>query len=86
MPRSATLHPVAAARASGSGSWQGIQRAGAALLLVLSAGFFALRCSTGADIPFVFSGGDAPWIMPPDPVSAQLHQWGRVRVPVATWG
>jgi len=50
--------------------------------VALSAGFFALRCSTSHEIPFVVQNDAAPWIMPPSRVAADLQQWGRARVPV----
>jgi hypothetical protein len=53
--------------------------------VALSAGFFALRCATSHEIPFLFQSGEAPWIMPPSRVSADLHQWGRESVPVVSF-
>jgi hypothetical protein len=65
--------------------WGKVQKLGAIGLVVLSAGFFALRCSTSHEIPFVFQGDDAPWIMPPSRVAADLQQWGRETVPVTSF-
>ena len=53
--------------------------------MALSAGFFALRCATSHEIPFLFQSGEAPWIMPPSRVSADLHQWGHESVPVVSF-
>jgi hypothetical protein len=50
--------------------------------VALSAGFFALRCATSQEIPFLSQTAEAPWIMPPSRVSAELHQWGHASVPV----
>jgi len=58
-----------------------LQKLAAVALVVSSVGFFVLRAATSHDIPFVVQDADAPWIMPPDPVAADLHQWGSERAP-----
>jgi len=65
--------------------WGKLQRLGAIGLVALSAGFFAFRCATSHEIPFVFQRADAPWIMPPSRVAADLHQWGRESVPIVSF-
>jgi len=65
--------------------WGQLQRLGALALLALSGGFFALRCATSNEIPFIFRSPDAPWIMAPSSVSAQLRQWGHEAVPVTSF-
>jgi hypothetical protein len=66
-------------------SWRQVQRLGAVALLALSVGFFALRCGTSQEIPFISQRGDARWVMPPVPVSAALEQWGRSSTPVTSY-
>ncbi|MFQ5416718.1 MAG: glycosyltransferase family 39 protein [Myxococcota bacterium] len=65
--------------------WGKLQRLGAAGLLTLSLGFFAYRCGTSQEIPFITQSDEAPWIMAPAPVSAKLQQWGREQVPVVSF-
>jgi len=65
--------------------WGKLHRLGALALLVLSAVFLTFRCSTSPEIPFVSQRADAPWVMPPFPVTADLHQWGRESVPVTSF-
>jgi hypothetical protein len=65
--------------------WAKLQRLGAVALVVLSAGFFLLRCATSHDVAFVTQGDRAPWIMPPTPVSAELRQWGGEAAPVLSF-
>ncbi len=60
-----------------------IQLAGAIALIPLSVCFVALRCALSPDVPLIRQSADAPWIMAPSPVSAELQQWGREDVPVA---
>ena len=45
--------------------------------MVLPLGLVVALCSFSPEIPFVCPGPDAPWMMPPRPVSAALEQWGR---------
>jgi len=65
--------------------WGKLQRLGAVALVVLSVGFFALRCGTSSEIPYLSQRGDTRWIMPPQPVSAELQQWGRADAPVTSF-
>jgi hypothetical protein len=48
-------------------------------------GFFALRCGTSSEIPFLSQRVEPHWIMPPLPVSAELRQWGRASAPVTSF-
>ncbi len=54
-------------------------------LVALSVGFFVLRCASSSEIPYFSQRGDPRWVMPPLPVSAELHQWGRATVPVTSF-
>jgi hypothetical protein len=65
--------------------WGKLQRLGAVALLALSAGFFAFRCTTSQEIPFITQSDASPWIMAPTPVTASLEQWGREHVPVLSF-
>jgi hypothetical protein len=65
--------------------WGKLQRLGAVALVAISVGFFALRCGTSQEIPFISQSGETRWIMPPQPVSAELQQWGRASAPVTTF-
>ena len=48
--------------------WGKVQRLGAVALVALSVGFFAFRCATSSEIPYISQRGDPHWIMPPVPV------------------
>jgi hypothetical protein len=65
--------------------WGKLQRLGAVALVVLSTGFFGLRCAISQDVAFVTQSDRAPWIMPPAPVSAELRQWGGESVPLVSF-
>jgi hypothetical protein len=65
--------------------WGRVQQLGAVALVVLSAAFFAQRCATSPEIPFIRQDADAPWVMPPVAVSAMLHQWGRADAPITSY-
>ena len=77
--------PVTASGATSRGSWGRIQVAGAALLVPLSLGAFALRGAFAPDVPFIIQRERAPWIMAGAPVSATLEQWGSDAVPVVSF-
>ncbi|MBW2400829.1 MAG: hypothetical protein JRG80_16400 [Deltaproteobacteria bacterium] len=53
--------------------------------MALSVGFFALRCATSSEIPYLSQRGPTRWIMSPLPVSAELQQWGRASAPVTSF-
>jgi hypothetical protein len=72
-------------RGEKSTGWQWLQRAGAVALVVGSVGFLVVRGTTSPDVPFISQSEQAPWIAPPDQVSAALHQWGFEQVPVARY-
>jgi hypothetical protein len=65
--------------------WQGLQRIGAAALVIGSVGFLVLRGATSPGVPFISQSEQAPWVMPPSAVSATLQQWGREDVPIARY-
>ncbi len=66
-------------------SWGRAQRGGAIALVAATAGLLGLRCATSPEVPFLWPGAPAPWIAAPLPVSAELMQWGRKEVPVASF-
>ena len=51
----------------------------------LSLGAVLLRCALSPDVPFVRREPQAPWMMPPAPVSAFLEQWGEEEAPVTRY-
>jgi hypothetical protein len=65
--------------------WGKLQRLGAVALVAISMGFFALRCGTSSEIPYLSQRVEPHWIMPPLPVSAELRQWGRASAPVTSF-
>jgi hypothetical protein len=53
----------------------------AAVILLLPLSWVALRCASD-ELPLLRQSAEAPWIMAPAKVSADLEQWGRADVPV----
>jgi len=73
------------AREGGRERGGGRERAVAAALVLVPLVLVCLRCAATPAVPFLFERGDAPWIMAPTPVSAQLQQWGETSAPVASF-
>jgi hypothetical protein len=62
-------------------SWEHALRGAVIALVALSLGCVWLRATRSPQLPFLPASESAPWIAPPDPVSAELEQWGRVEAP-----
>ena len=62
-----------------------LERAVAAAILLLPVAGVGLRCGLSSKVPFLWQRAEAPWIMAPLPVSAQLQQWGEVEPPVTSF-
>jgi len=54
----------------------------AAAILLVPLAALALRCSVSRELPYLPARPDAPWVVAPAPVSAELQQWGETQVPV----
>jgi len=67
------------------GKWGRLQRAGAVALVVLSCGVAVAHCGLSSELPFLWPGSAPAWWMPPEPVSADLMQWGQDEVPVTRY-
>src|SRR5262249_8227033 len=63
-------------------NWGVLQRAGAVALVVLSCAAAGARCALSDRVPFLLADRGPGWWMADLPVSADLMQWGRERVPV----
>ena len=62
-----------------------LERAAAAVILVLPLAGVGLRCGLSPQVPFIRQQAEAPWIMAPLPVAADLQQWGKVEPPVTSF-
>ncbi|HVN36840.1 MAG TPA: hypothetical protein VMW19_01535 [Myxococcota bacterium] len=66
-------------------NWGALQRAGAVALVALSCAAAGARCALSDRIPFLVADEEPGWWMADLPVSADLMQWGRERVPVTRY-
>ena len=63
-------------------NWGVLQRAGAVALVALSCAAAVARCAFSDRVPYLIADAGPGWWMADVPVSADLMQWGRDRVPV----